>query len=120
MSPSHDPALPSPALAGFPAEVREAFQRYRTRGDIGAAETVVIAAAVDYRPVSTGADKPVTDATRLLEDLSYDSVAVAELVFFLEDVFEVTIGNEDVFAVRTIGDLRACVVRKLTGKSSAA
>jgi len=120
MTPAPDSALPFPALAGFPAEVREAFQRFRKTGDIGSAETVVIAAAVDYRPASAGAAHSVTDATRLVEDMGYDSVAVAELVFFLEDVFEVTIGNEDVFAVRTMGDLRACVVRKLAGKTGPA
>jgi hypothetical protein len=93
MSPAPDPALPTPALAGFPPEVREAFQRYRTKGDRQAAETVVIAAAVDYRPASASLTHSVTDETRLLEDL---------------------------LAVRTIADLRGCVMRKLAGKTGTA
>jgi acyl carrier protein len=120
MSPAPDPALPTPALAGFPPEVREAFKRFRANGDRRAAETVVIAAAVDYRPASAGLAPPVADETRLLEDLGYDSVAVAELVFFLEDVFDMTISNEDVLAVRTIADLRRCVMGKLAGRGGAA
>jgi acyl carrier protein len=111
---------PSAALARFPAEVLEAFQRYRSKGDAGAVEAVVIAAAVDHRPAGSGPAQPVSDASRLLEDMGYDSVAVAELVFFLEDLFEMTISNDDILAVRTIGDLRACVIRKLAGKLGAA
>jgi acyl carrier protein len=100
--------------------VVEAYQRYRTTGDAAAVEAVVIAAVVDFRPVSAGPSLPITDGMRLLEDLGYDSVAVAELVFFLEDLFEMTISNDDILAVSTIGDLRACVVRKLAGKTGAA
>jgi acyl carrier protein len=114
------PAPQSSALARFPAEVIAAFQRYRTSGDAGAVEAVVIAAVVDFRPVAAGLSQPITDRMRLLEDLGYDSVAVAELVFFLEDLFVMTISNDDILAVSTIGDLRACVVRKLAGKTGAA
>lgn len=109
-----------PSLARFPADVLAAYQRYRTLGDAGAVEAVVIAAVVDYRPSSQRPVPAVTDATRLLEDLEYDSVAVAELVFFLEDLFDVTLSNEDLAAVRTIADLRSCVTRKLSGKARTA
>ncbi|HEY4988377.1 MAG TPA: acyl carrier protein [Opitutaceae bacterium] len=109
-----------PALARFPAEVLEAYQRYRATGDAGAVEAVVIAAVIDYRPTGTGTAPAVTDATRLIEDLGYDSVAVAELVFFLEDLFDLTISNEDIVVVRTIADLRACLIRNLKGKAQTA
>ncbi|HEY1764622.1 MAG TPA: phosphopantetheine-binding protein [Opitutaceae bacterium] len=114
------PAPESSALSRFPAEVLESFQRYRANGDASAVEAVVIAAVVDYRPAGSVTTQPITDRTRLLEDLGYDSVAVAELVFFLEDLFGMTISNEDILAVSSIGDLRACVVRKLAGKTGAA
>ena len=118
--PPNRPSEPVPALARFPAAVLDAFQRYRTKGDTGAIEEVVIAAVIDYSPPGSGRSAAVSDATRLVEDLGYDSVAVAELVFFLEDLFDLTIDNEDILAVRTIGELRACVIRKLAGKTSAA
>ncbi len=86
-------------------------------GDAGAVEAVVIAAVVDYRPSGSGSAGTVTDGTRLIEDLAYDSVAVAELVFFLEDLFDVTLNNDDILGVRTIADLRSCVNRKLAGKA---
>jgi len=111
---------PIPALARFPADVLAAYQRYRTLGDAGAVEAVVIAAVVDYRPGGQRPAPAVTDATRLVEELEYDSVAVAELVFFLEDLFDVTLSNEDLAGVRTIAELRSCVTRKLTGKARTA
>jgi acyl carrier protein len=110
----------NPALARFPADVLEAYQRYRTKGDAGAVEAVVVAAVVDYRPACPGPAPSVADATRLVEDLGYDSVAVAELVFFLEDLFDVTLSNDDLAHVRTMADLRSCVNRKLAGKAQPA
>jgi acyl carrier protein len=117
-----DPSsLANRVLARFPAEVQEAFERFRTKGDADAVEAVVVAAVVDHRPSSAASPRlVVTDNTRLIEDLGYDSVAVAELVFFLEDLFEMTITNADILGVGTIGDLRACVIRKLAEKSGAA
>ncbi len=114
------PNTPSPAPAASPSAVLDAFQRYRDKGGAGAVEQVVIAAVLDYRPSANGAPLPLTDQTRLLEDLSYDSVSVAELIFFLEDLFDLTIANEDIMDVRTIGDLRACVIRKLADRSGTA
>jgi acyl carrier protein len=119
METSH-PAATNPALARFPADVLEAFQRYRAKGDADAVEAVVIAAVIDYCPSSTRAAPAVTDATRLAEELGYDSVAVAELVFFLEDLFDVTLSNDDLAGVRTIADLRACVTCKLAVKARTA
>lgn len=109
-----------PALARFPADVLEAYQRYRTKGDAGGVEAVVIAAVVDYRPSGSPSVPAVADGTRLVEELGYDSVAVAELVFFLEDLFDVTLSNDDLTEVRTIADLRTCVTRKLAGKARTA
>jgi acyl carrier protein len=111
------PTATNPALARFPADVLEAYQRYRTKGDAGAVEAVVVAAVVDYRPSSSRPVSAVTDGTRLIEELEYDSVAVAELVFFLEDLFDVTLSNDDIVGVRTIADLRTCVNCKLAGKA---
>jgi acyl carrier protein len=119
MTPNPTPVPPA-SLARLPAAVLDAYQRYRTDGDAAAVQEVVVAAVIDYRPGAKGDTQAVTDQTRLLQDLGYDSVAVAELVFFLEDLFDLTIATDDLMAVSTIGDLRACVVRKLSGKTRTA
>jgi acyl carrier protein len=108
------------ALSRFPAEVLEAFECFRLKGDAAALEALVVAAVVDYRPSRGGFPGPLPDGTRLIEDLGYDSVSVAELVFFLEDLFDVTITNADIQEVRTMGGLRACVIRKLLDKATPA
>ena len=109
------PTRPVAALTRFPAEVLAAYERYRSTGDARAVETVVRAAVIDYRPCCGQMIPTVEDSTRLFEDLAYDSVAIAELVFFFEDLFDLTISNEDIVSVRNVGDLRACVARKLAG-----
>jgi acyl carrier protein len=111
-------AAPKPALAKFPSAVLDAYERYRLTGDAGAVQEVVQAAVEDYAPPDSTAAQPLSDTARLIEDLGYDSVAVAELVFFLEDVFEVTISNDDILKVRTLGELRACVAQRLASKPS--
>ena len=110
-SPSHTQRA---ALARFPAEILGAYERHRAAGDAAALGALVTAAVVDYRPSGAGSEPRVTGHTRLFEDLSYDSVAVAELIFFLEDLFDVTISNEEIMGVRTVGDLQACVAKKLS------
>lgn len=117
--PTNPTQTSNPALARFPAEVLEAYERYRASGDERAIEAVVHAAVVDYRPSGAGSPPRVTDQTRLFEDLAYDSVAVAELIFFFEDLFDLTLSNEDIIGVRTVGELQACVMTKIGAQAKA-
>ncbi len=104
-----------PQLARFPQEVRDAYRRFRGEHDRAAAQKVVLAALLDYLPEESphGSDQPLADEQRLIEDLGYDSLAIAEIVFFLEDLFGVVIKTADLKIVRTVGDLRSFVDEKL-------
>lgn len=104
------------ALARFPADVREAYARFRTGHSVADLRVVVQAALLDFMPKKPGA-APVTspaDSARLIEDLGFDSLAVAEIVFFFEDLFGVSIQNQEILALQTVGDLHAFVERKLS------
>ena len=109
----HPSTLP-PQLANFPPEVKEAYQRYLANRDPEAVQVIVMAALTDFMPRKSSArSSPPADDQRLMKDLGYDSLAVAEAVFFLEDLFDVKIGNRELIHLQTVGELRAYVVSQL-------
>jgi acyl carrier protein len=119
MSEPHPTAVP-PQLAKFSPEVKAAYARYVSDADPAAVQTIVLAALADFMPKRTlEVVTTPSDEQRLIEDLGYDSLAVAETVFFLEDLFNVKIGNRDLLDLRTVGELRNFVVVKLTESKTA-
>lgn len=105
--------LPQP-LTRFPAEVRDAYRSFRATGDEAALRVVVLAAVRDFMPRNSAKARaePLRTEERLIEDLGFDSLAVAETVFFFEDLFKVTIKNEDILALHTVGELCAFVAKR--------
>ncbi len=121
---SSSPApLDPPQLARFPADVRAAYRSYRTTGDAAAVQIIVLSAVREHCPrksTLSSDDFAASTSLRLIDDLGYDSLAIAELVFFLEDLFEVSIRTQEIQAIATVGELRAFVAQKLAEKSAAA
>jgi acyl carrier protein len=112
-------STPSP-LARFPAEVREAHRRFLVDHQPADLQVIVDAALRDFLPKgrNVAKDEPVPSELRLVDGLGFDSLAVAELVFFFEDLFQVTIETQELATVQTVGDLRSFVERKLAGHAS--
>jgi acyl carrier protein len=117
---SDSPTTIPPQLAKFSPEVKAAYTRYVAEGDAEAVQIIVLAALADFMPKRGVTAEPPTDHQRLIEDLGYDSLAVAETVFFLEDLFDVKIGNRELLELQTVGELRGYVVGKLTEKKTSA
>lgn len=103
---------PPAALARFSPDIREAHRRFREQRDRSAAGVVVLAALRHYQG-SARDGAPVADPDRLIEDLGYDSLAVTELVFLLEDLFSVTVANSEISELRSVADVRLFIDRKL-------
>lgn len=99
----------------FPADVEQAYARFVQTRVPADADIVVLAIMLDHLP-----DKklrppgPPADTLGLVTDLGFDSVAITEMVFFLEDLFQVRISNDEILRVRTVGDLRGFVRQKLS------
>jgi acyl carrier protein len=64
------------------------------------------------------ADK-VRPEDRLREDLGLDSLAMIELLFKIEEHFDLEIPNEDLSRITTVADVTAYVEEKLAGAASA-
>lgn len=116
------PSDPPQSLLRFPADVRAAYQTFRNTRDPAALRVVVFAAVSDFMPRGSVHAKvePLHAEQRLIDDLGFDSLAVAETVFFFEDIFKVAIKNEELMALRTVGELCDFIARRMHEQTSAA
>jgi len=115
-SPESDPSVHA-KLARYEPEVREAFLRFRATGNAADVQTVVLAMVREHLPKPS--DAPITDEQRLIEDLGYDSLAVAEVVFAFEDLFGLRIETSEIMQLDTVGSLKAFIAKKLGSANSA-
>jgi len=107
-------------LAAFPVDIRDAHQTWLAQRDLAALDTVVLAIVAFHRPNRSGVANPddLPDTARLIADLGYDSLALAEIVFFVEDLYQISIANADLLALDTIGNLRSYVRAKVTATAT--
>ncbi len=54
---------------------------------------------------------------RLVEDLALDSLTMVEIVMLVEEVLGITVSNEEVRSLRTVGDIRAFIDGKAAPKA---
>jgi len=52
----------------------------------------------------------ITPTANILDDLGADSLDVVELVMALEDAFQIEVPDEDMEAIRTVGDVERFVL----------
>jgi acyl carrier protein len=59
--------------------------------------------------------KDADDDLRLIEDLGIDSLTMMEIVILVEDVLQMTINNEELRNLRTVGDVKTFIDCKIRG-----
>jgi 3-hydroxyacyl-[acyl-carrier-protein] dehydratase len=132
---SHNPAnsKPAPVLAkAFAPEdetaLREALKRcspstfeaavqYRRTGNPEHVPAVVIGVIERFvEPDLRVKLKDADDDLRLIEDLGIDSLTMMEIVILVEDVLQLSINNDELRNLRTVGDVKTfidCKIRDL-------
>jgi acyl carrier protein len=98
----------------LPVAARAALERFQLSGVATELDPVVLAILEDFIPRTPAT--PLAELpghTRLIDDLGFDSLAITEVVFFTEDLFGITISNQEIIQVRTLDDLRGFIRRKV-------
>lgn len=112
------PAEQEVKIRHLPAAAQAAYRLFEKNGDVTALDPVIHAILEDFipkPPAQPFADLP--GSTTLMDDLGFDSLAITEVVFFTEDLFSISIANEEIMQVRTLDDLRSFVRKKVSGRT---
>ena len=121
------PNLPKPFAPEDEATLRESLKRcspstfeaavqFRKTGNPEHVPAVVIGVIErfvepDLRPKL----KDVDDDIRLIEDLGIDSLTMMEIVILVEDVLQMSINNDELRNLRTVGDIKTFIDCKIRG-----
>ncbi len=101
----------------LPAAARAAFRQFQSTGDPAALDPVIFAILEDFVPrPPAGPLAGLPGDTRLIDDLGFDSLAITEVVFFTEDLFGISITNEEIVRVRSLADLRGFIHAKVAAR----
>jgi len=101
-------------LKRCPASTYQAASQFRKTGDTQYLPTIVLGIIERYvdselRPKL----RNPPDSLCLIEDLGIDSLTMMEIVILVEDVLAITIKNEELRSLRTIGDVKQFIGSKL-------
>jgi len=111
---------PAAKLRHLPEAAQAAFRRFQREGDAAVLDPLIFAILESYIPRKR--PLPLAEHAgdqRLVEDLGFDSLAITEVVFFTEDLLEISIANEEIIHVRTLDDLRRFIRSKAAAKRRA-
>jgi acyl carrier protein len=112
-APINDDALQDALKRCSPATV-EAARLYRSTGNAEHVQTIVRGVVARFvEPNQRARLAGPTENLRLSEDLGLDSLTLMELVMFAEDVLPISIDNNKLTHVRTLGDLQRLIADAL-------
>jgi acyl carrier protein len=121
------PATPKPFAPEDEAALREALKRcspstfeaavqFRKTGNAEHVPAVVIGVIERFvEPDLRMKLKDADDDLRLIEDLGIDSLTMMEIVILVEDVLQMSINNDELRNLRTVGDVKTFIDCKIRG-----
>ena len=114
-SPEDEVALREALKRCSPSTFEAAIQ-FRKTGNPEHLPAVVIGVVERYvEPELRVKLKDAADDLRMIEDLGIDSLTMMEIVILVEDVLQMTINNEELRNLRTVGDVKAFIDCKVRG-----
>ena len=104
-------------LKRYPAGTYEAALAFRQDKDVSQIETIVMGVIdrhlePEQREILSKSD----DSLRMYEDLGMDSLTMLEIVMLVEQTLQVSIDNEELRDLRTVGDVKAYLSAKAKGE----
>src|SRR5688500_3389477 len=94
----------------------EAAVQFRKTGNAEHVPAVVIGVIERFvEPERRIKMKDAGDDLRLIEDLGIDSLTMMEIVILVEDVLQMTINNDELRNLRTVGDVKTFIDCKIRG-----
>lgn len=106
------------ALKRCSPETIEAAVRFRITGDQSALPTVVYGIIERHlAPEKESSLAAADDNTRLIEDLGIDSLTLLEIVLTIEEAIGISIENEELRSIHTLGAVKSFIEQKISGAS---
>jgi acyl carrier protein len=114
-TPEDDPALRDALKRCSPATYYAAckFKAFGRSEDLRTLVLGVIERFVERQLRPKLAD--ASDTLRLREDLAIDSLTMMEVVMIAEEVLRITVSNEELTHLRTLGEVHRFILQKLSG-----
>ena len=100
-------------------ETIEAALAFRNSGDANLVPTVVLGIVARFLdPEVTDKLRSGDDSVRFMEDLGMDSLTMIEAIMMVEESLGVSIKNEELINLRTVGDLKGFIHQKISGSEA--
>src|SRR6478609_2246513 len=103
------------ALKRCSAATYEAAAQFRKTGNTEHLPAIVLGIIERYVEPDLRAKLKDDDDLRIIEDLGIDSLTMMEIVVLVEDVLQMTINNEELRHLRTLGDVKTFIECKVRG-----
>jgi 3-hydroxyacyl-[acyl-carrier-protein] dehydratase len=109
-------------LKRCPPEAVEAAVSFRKTGDTSQLNTIILGLVERFMEpeLRPKLHQPDADNMKILEDLGVDSLTMVELVMLVEETLGLTVDNNELRGIKTVGDIKRFAAAKVQSKNAGA
>lgn len=100
-------------LKGFPEGTEEAYYKFRETEDTEALKTLLGGMLGFYLPSANDNHMKIVGSDVDLQTIGIDSLGMTEMVFQVEELFDVSVADEDLAKVTTVNDISVYIKKRL-------